>query len=179
MPKSDDAQKRKTNFTKKRETHPVAARTAPTPRPAPTAYQFPTVNSVTILHVLMVLLDCICGAEIVHATQHLRIPRSDCRFDLWNPAFWPRTRRPSSSAEHLVARQQAECRVKSVQLIGRQRRVWEAWSIHAPNPKPKNNPQRDCPQAFHALRAPNQRRTDERTKKTEIRPAGKQSGQTL
>ena len=35
----------------------------------------------------------------------------------------------------------------------RQRRVWEAWSIQAPNPKPQNSAQRDCSQAFHALRA--------------------------
>ena len=70
-------------------------------------YQFPTVDSVTILHALMVQLHCICSAKIVHATRNLRIPRSGCRCDLWNPAFWPRTRRPSRSAELLVARQQA------------------------------------------------------------------------
>ena len=41
----------------------------------------------TIPYALMVQLRCICGAKIVHATQNLRISRSSCRFDLWNPAF--------------------------------------------------------------------------------------------
>ena len=53
------------------------------------AYQFPTVDSVTIPYALMVRLCCICCAKIVHATQNPRIPRSGCRFDLWNPAFQP------------------------------------------------------------------------------------------
>ena len=35
----------------------------------------------------------------------------------------------------------------------RQRRVWEAWSIRAPNAKPERSANKDCPQAFHALRA--------------------------
>ena len=35
----------------------------------------------------------------------------------------------------------------------RQRRVWEAWSIQAPHPKPECSANKDCPQAFHALRA--------------------------
>ena len=35
----------------------------------------------------------------------------------------------------------------------RQRRAWEAWSIQAPNSKPQNSTQTNCPQAFHALHA--------------------------
>ena len=36
----------------------------------------------------------------------------------------------------------------------RARKVWKgSWSIHAPNPKPQNNANKDCPQAFHACRA--------------------------
>ena len=67
-------------------------------------YQFPTVNSVTTPYTLMVRFCCICGTKIVHAIQNPRIPRCGCRFDLWNPAFRPRTRGPSDLAELLIAR---------------------------------------------------------------------------
>ena len=50
-----------------------------------------------------------------------------------------------------------------------QRRVWEAWAIHNPIPKLQNNANKDCPQALHALRAPN-----ERPENIKIRTAGKQ-----
>ena len=67
-------------------------------RMGPRPDQFSTVNSVTIPYALMVQFCCICGAKIVHASQNPSIPRSGCRFDLWNPAFQPRTRRRSDLA---------------------------------------------------------------------------------
>ena len=75
------------------------------------AYQFPTVNSVTIPYPSMVRFCCICSAKIVHATQNPRIPRSGCRFDLWNSAFRPITRRPSDLAELSTKRRYAESSV--------------------------------------------------------------------
>ena len=68
------------------------------------SYQLPTVDSVTIPYALMVRFCCICGAKIVPATQNPRIPRSDCRFDLWNPALKPQNHRQSDSAERSAAR---------------------------------------------------------------------------
>ena len=65
--------------------------------------QFPTVNSVIIPYAFMVRFCCIWGAKIVHATQNPRIPRSSCRFDLWNPALQPQNHRQSDSAERSVA----------------------------------------------------------------------------
>ncbi len=70
-------------------------------------YQFPTHDSVIIPCVLMLRFRCICGAKIVHATRNSRIPRSGCRFDLWNPALRPLIYGLSGSAEPSVARQQA------------------------------------------------------------------------
>ena len=70
-------------------------------------YQLPTVNSVTIPYARMVRFFCICGVQVVHATQNPRIPRSGFRFDLRNPAFRPQTRRPSDLAELFTAREQA------------------------------------------------------------------------
>ena len=70
-------------------------------------YQFPTHNSVIISCALMVRFRCIRGTKIVHATRNLRIPRSGCRFDLWNPSPRPLIRGLSGSAELSATRQQA------------------------------------------------------------------------
>ena len=68
------------------------------------AYQFPTVDFGDHSVCLMVQLRCICGAKIVNAAQSSRIPRSGCRFDLWNPVLQPRTHRQPDSAERSAAR---------------------------------------------------------------------------
>ena len=45
--------------------------------------------------------------------------------------------------------------------------VGRMWSIQTPNPKPQNGAQRDCPQAFHALRtAENAKQPDDRKNRT-------------
>ena len=81
----------------------------------PMAYQFPTHNSVIISCALMVRFRCIHGTKIVHATRNLRIPRSGCRFDLWNPALRPLIRGLSGSAELSATRQQA-VKVRNAEL---------------------------------------------------------------
>ena len=73
----------------------------------PRSYQFPTLDSVIIPCALVVRFRCIRGTKIVHATRNLRIPRSGCRFDSWNPALRPRIRGLSGSAELSATRQQA------------------------------------------------------------------------
>ena len=59
----------------------------------------PHITSVIISCSLMVRFRCIRGTKIVHATRNLRIPRSGCRFDRWNPALRPLIRGLSGSAE--------------------------------------------------------------------------------
>ena len=67
----------------------------------------------------MVRFHCICGTKIVYATQNLRIPRSGCQFDLWNPALQSRIAGFGGAFGHPAAgRQRAERRVKCVILIG-------------------------------------------------------------
>ena len=82
-------------------------RAEPARRGRRAAYQFPTLDSVIIPCALVVRFRCICGTKIVHATRNLRIPRSGCRFDLWNSALRPRIRGLSGSAERSATRQQA------------------------------------------------------------------------
>ena len=78
-------------------------------------YQFPTHDSVIISCALMVRFRCIRGTKIVHATRNLRIPRSGCRFNLWNPSLRPLIRGLSGSAELSATRQQA-VKVRNAEL---------------------------------------------------------------
>ncbi len=49
--------------------------------------------------------------------------------------------------------------------------LWEAWSIQAPNAKSECSANKDCPQAFHALRAAANEKQPNEPIKTEIRDA--------
>ena len=71
--------------------------------------------------VLMLRFRCVRGAKIVHATRNSRIPRSGCRFDLWNPALRPLicgiVGFGGAFGRPTAGRRRAERRVKCVILI--------------------------------------------------------------
>ncbi len=53
------------------------------------------------------------------------------------------------------------------------------WSIQAPNAKPRNGANKDCPQAFHALRAAANAKQPNAPRDRKKRNAGKQAAQIL